>query len=52
MATNNPFSNEENTPLCRFGPGGDFVSDLLPRVQIGADSIGKTFSKTKKGSLL
>ena len=49
MVANSPFSNEKNIPLCRFGPGGDFVSDWpmepLSQEQIGIGPIGKTLSK-------
>ena len=49
MVANSPFSNEKNRPLCRFGPGGDFVSDwpaeALCQEQIGIGSLGKTLSR-------
>ena len=27
MKKNNRFSNYDGPPVCRFGPGGDFVTD-------------------------
>jgi hypothetical protein len=30
MEKNKRFSNDENFPVCRFGPGGDFVQDYWP----------------------
>ena len=49
MVANSLFLNEKNMPLCRFGPGGDFVSDWpmepLGQEQIEVGSIGKTLSK-------
>jgi hypothetical protein len=33
MDKNERFENEENFPVCRFGPGGDFVTDWPYTVQ-------------------
>lgn len=30
MDKNNRFNNDKNFPVCRFGPGGDFVEDYWP----------------------
>ena len=49
MVTENSFLDGENTPLCRFGPGGDFISDWpdepLRQRQVEVSSIGKTLSR-------
>ena len=43
------FLDGENAPLCRFGPGGDFVFDWpvepLRQKQTEINSIGKTLSR-------
>ena len=46
MDKNKRFSNDENFPVCRFGPGGDFVQDYWP------DKKASKASRQPIGSLL
>ncbi|MCK4914000.1 MAG: hypothetical protein KAS69_05345, partial [Planctomycetes bacterium] len=27
------YENKQNEPVCKFGPGGDFISGLLPKIE-------------------
>jgi hypothetical protein len=43
---NNFYSDD--IPVCRFGPGGDFVADWPPREKLSANPIGKILETIAK----
>jgi len=40
------FNNDASVPLCKFGPGGDFVSDWPPDVSAGFQETGGVLGRT------
>ena len=44
----NRYFDEKDIPVCRFGPGGDFVADWPPREKLSADPISKVLETIAK----